>query len=83
MSAATDISPVRKLPRPPSRDHIADSHRLVRERIFPSSMSISAILAELRESHSTGTLSLDIASGGVGSIRFREERRIDFDAPEK
>lgn len=83
MTAAADTSASsspRRLPRPPSRerDQVSDSHRLVRERIFPASTSIASILVELRESRATGTLFVDINIGGVGMIRFREEQRVDF-----
>lgn len=52
-----------------------ESHRLVRERRFsPSEVHIPDILREL---HATGTLCIDISQGGVGSVRFVEEQRLD------
>jgi hypothetical protein len=50
----------------------------VRERAFPSSSDLNYVLRLLRSSHSTGTLMIDVNQGGVGSIRFREETKVDF-----
>ena len=72
-----------KLPRPPARegalDSTQDTHHILRERAFPSATNINEILCNLRESRSTGTLSIDIAQGGIGSIRFSERRKLTFD----
>jgi len=77
-----------KLSSPPARDptnpesatatHVSESHHLVRERAFPSSSDLNYVLRLLRSSHSTGTLMIDVNQGGVGSIRFREETKVDF-----
>lgn len=54
----------------------SETHRLVRERVFPHPLDVPAILHLLRQQSATGTLTIDLNQGGVGSIRFREERRI-------
>lgn len=61
---------------------VADSTHVVRERRFivdNGDDSILAALAHLRREHITGTLLIDIACGGVATLRFREERRVDFE----
>ncbi len=59
----------------------ADSTRLIRDRHFSLDSgddSILAALAHLRREHVTGTLFVDIACGGVATLRFREEQRVEF-----
>ena len=72
-----------KLPKPPGNEngtrHIAESHRLVRERTFPIHNNLLDILEALKSSHSTGQLLIDMNQGGIGSIRFREEQKVKFD----
>ena len=51
-------------------------HSLIRERYFSGPVDIPAVLRMLRDSGATGTLMLDIASGGVCAARFREERKL-------
>ena len=71
-----------KLSSPPPREdaptHISERHHLIRERSFPASADIAYVLKLLRSSHSTGMLMIDVNEGGVGSIRFREETKVDF-----
>lgn len=60
---------------------VADSTHVVRERRFVvdnGDESILAALAHLRREHITGTLLIDIACGGVATLRFREERQVEF-----
>jgi hypothetical protein len=60
----------------------ADSSRIIRDRQFSLSdgdSSILAALSHLRREHVTGTLMLDISCGGICSLRFREEQRIEFE----
>lgn len=55
--------------------------RVVRERHFSlddGDNSILAALAHLRREHVTGTLMVDIACGGPATLRFREERKVEF-----
>lgn len=73
MAASKFESPPSAQPSPSS-----DTHRLVRERRFPVSTALDAILRDLRDSHAIGTLSIDIINGGVGSIHFREEQKVKF-----
>lgn len=66
----------------------ADTTHIVRERRFAVDSadcdnSILAALAHLRREHITGTLLIDIACGGVATLRFREEQRVEFPSPEK
>jgi hypothetical protein len=69
-----------KIPPPPdAASSPRETHRIIRERNFPAT-SLDTILSTLRDEHSTGTLLIDISSGGVNSIRFREEQKIKFDA---
>jgi hypothetical protein len=69
-----------KLPKPPSNNHhISESHRLVRERSFTPKSSIETIIEILKESHATGQLMIDMNQGGIGSIRFREEQKVNFE----
>ena len=76
-----------RLPSPPVQDAplpASESHHLVRERVFRSSREdVYSALRSLLESRSTGTLMVDIANGGIGSVRFREEKKVDFSAGEK
>ena len=54
---------------------------IVRERQFPLDYgddSILLALAHLRREHVTGTLMVDIACGGAATLRFREERSVEF-----
>jgi hypothetical protein len=63
---------------PPPPDSPADpreTHRLIRERNFPS---VEKALAVLHEERSVGTLMIDISGGSVGTVRFREEQKIKF-----
>jgi hypothetical protein len=74
---------ITRLPAPPTRESAPpiaheESHRLVRERAFPASQSVEDLLAQLRESGFTGTLQIDLNQGGIGTIRLREEKRIEF-----
>ena len=69
-----------KLPSPPTREsHVSESHHLIRERNFSASSSLDEIKTILRNSHSTGTLSIDFADGGVGSIQFSERKKVTFE----
>lgn len=59
----------------------SDQTSVIRERRFvidDGDNSILAALAHLRREHITGTLLIDIACGGVATLRFREERQVDF-----
>jgi hypothetical protein len=59
-----------------------DATRIIRDRHFSltdNDDSILAALAHLRREHVTGTLMLDISCGGICSLRFREEQRVNFD----
>lgn len=78
-------APASKFPHPPfAETSVSESHHLVRERKFPLSQDISSALQSLsralglRESSATGTLLVDINQGGIGSIRFREEKKVDL-----
>ena len=59
-----------------------DSTRVIRDRRFSlddGDSSILAALAHLRREHVTGQLIIDLACGGANGLRFREEKKIDFD----
>ena len=59
----------------------ADSTRVIRDRYFSLDFgddSILAAIAHLRREHVTGTMMVDFACGGVATLRFREERTVDF-----
>jgi len=63
-----------------------DTTKVVRERHFSldnGDDSILLALAHLRREHVTGTLMIDIACGGPATLRFREERRVEFDELDK
>lgn len=58
-----------------------DSTRIVRDRRFSldsGDESILAALAHLRREAVTGQLILDLSQGGLCSLRFREEKKINF-----
>ena len=57
----------------------SESHHLVRERSFPPSSSIDTIIRTLRSERVSGTLTIDFSQGGVGSVTFREKKKIAFD----
>jgi hypothetical protein len=59
----------------------SESTHVVRERRFvidAGDESILAALAHLRREGVTGTLFVDIANGGAATLRFREQRQVDF-----
>ena len=60
---------------------VAESHRIVRERQFSLDGGDDAILralSQLRREHVTGPLTIHIACGGVCSIFFQEEQKVNF-----
>jgi hypothetical protein len=74
------VTTASKLPSPPSAtQHVSESHHLTRERSFSPSSNLNEILRILRSDSATGTLSIDINQGGVGSIRFSERHKVSFD----
>jgi len=76
---------LRRLPSPPpspSQPSLPpcasrDSHSLTRERQFASNIPLMELFVMLRNERATGTILIDVHDGGVGGIRFREERRIE------
>ena len=56
-----------------------DTFHLTCERRFDPATPLDYIAAMLRELHSTGTLTVDFSSGGVGSVTFRERQRLTLD----
>lgn len=77
------MSVASKLPHSPQRPpHISESSHIVRDRVFPTSRDLNFIEQILRESSATGTLSIDFANGGVGTIRFSERKKVTFDSTE-
>jgi hypothetical protein len=59
----------------------ADRTTVVRDRQFSPDGGDEAILralSHLRAEHVTGTFMVDLACGGTCSLRFREERKVDF-----
>lgn len=78
-----------KLPAPPptregapTPTHNAESHRIVRERVFPPSQ-LSSLLQVIRDAHLTGTVMLDVSQGTIASVRFREEHPLNFSTDTK
>jgi len=79
MSAARsiDLHPRREETNPTKLPtHVRDSHILVRERRFPPSQDIAALMKFLRDMHSTGTLMINISQGGICTLRYREEINV-------
>ena len=70
-----------RLPSPPTRDvsPVSESHKLEHVRNFSPSTDVMQLLDALRREHVTGTITIDLAQGGVGSIHLRVERRLTFD----
>jgi hypothetical protein len=58
---------------------VTDNATIVKEQSYAPA-DFAAVMLHLHESRATGTLCLDLRQGGVGSIRFVEERRISSDA---
>lgn len=59
----------------------SESVRVIRDRQFSPEGGEDAILralAHLRHEHVCGTLMIDIANGGIGSLRFHEEQQVNF-----
>ena len=52
-----------------------ERHHVVRERTYRPSQ-LAEVMQSLHESHATGTLSIDIHEGGVGSVRFTETQKL-------
>ena len=71
---------IHKLPAPPHRDspvtHSSESHHIVRELSFPADTPITGILANLQADRVTGTLTLNISQGSVGTITFHAKQKI-------
>ena len=69
-----------RLPAPPPRDvhHVSESHKLEHVRNFAADIDVNQLLDALAKQRVTGTLMIDIAQGGRGSVRLREERRVTF-----
>lgn len=59
-----------------STESVHDSHILVRERRFPSSQDITALMHFLRNSRSTGMLMINLSQGSVCTVRYREEINV-------
>lgn len=83
MSASPSVSkfdlPPRSTPHtPPAPEPAADTHHLTRTRSFLPSTSIYDIVAHLNDTGATGTLLIDFSQGAMNSIRFREERKVNF-----
>lgn len=77
-----ESSPQTPLPAPQGKGDApfaSESHTLVRERSFPSSSSIDSIVRTLRSERVTGTLTVDFNQGGIGSVTFREKKKIAFE----
>jgi hypothetical protein len=74
---------VAKLPSPPIREgdapHASESHHLIRERSFSASSSIDSLIRTLRSERVTGTLTIDFNQGGIGSVTFKEKKKIAFE----
>ena len=58
---------------------LSDKSTVVRTVSFHPSVDLMQKLMYLRSKRVTGTLSVDLNQGGIGSIRFREESQIDFE----
>jgi len=71
-------STLARLPSPPPREmrHVSESQHMVRERRFAPDADLAKIDAEISRTHATGTLLIDYSNGGIGSIRFREEKKF-------
>lgn len=63
----------------------SEETRVVRERSFfvngDKESAVLKALCQLARESATGQLILDVNCGGIGSIRFQEERKVIF--PEK
>lgn len=56
--------------------HTIDSHILVRERRFPPTQDVTALMHFLRDAHSTGLLMINLSQGSVCTVRYREEINV-------
>jgi len=68
-------------PLPPTREGsppsaTAEFHLLVRERAFAPAPNILELLGLLHADRSTGTLTINITQGSVGSVTFREQHKV-------
>ena len=81
--SAPAARPPKPPPAPDSVAHVSESHHLVRERRFDARTPLDDIARTLRESRATGTLTVDLAQGGVASVTFRERQGVHFDGPER
>jgi hypothetical protein len=71
------VTVIHKLPRPPIHEpEASESNRVIRERSFTQRGEITSILDHLRETKATGQLIVDLSQGGIGTVRFREEKKL-------
>lgn len=64
-------------PKPaPDPDPTRDSHILVRERRFPPTQDLVALMHFLRDARSTGMLMINLSQGSVCTLRYREEINV-------
>jgi hypothetical protein len=54
---------------------VSKTYRVLGEYRFHTN-NVDEVLAIIRDAGVSGTLTLDISQGGVGSIRFHEEQKI-------
>lgn len=69
---ATNLQSIPQEHAPPPTD---ESHRLVRERVFPPS-EFERIMLLVQEERFTGTVTLHCSQGGVCSIQMHEQQKL-------
>jgi len=76
VAAQSQLPASPRLPRPPRSEPEGpthtERHKLTRERTFPATMNLADLLTLLRRERVTGTLTIDLSSGGVNGIRLVE-----------
>jgi hypothetical protein len=55
---------------------VAERTTVRRERYYSNMHDLSVLLEMLRESHSTGELSIHFSQGGISAVTFSEQQHI-------
>ena len=69
------MSTLQSTPQEDTLPSVNETHRLVRERVFPPS-ELERVLLMIADERFTGTVTLDCNQGGVCLIRMNEQQKL-------